>query len=230
MVDMSKVYINHLVQDAVNKIADRIDNSGDNLVRETVQIFLRQTAFTGFYNALVLEGRHYEDENFFRTFAWHWRLLRGIACDSPFFNKLARDRKKIRRLVQKGQLLKLYRNYFERTEVKRDNRKVPREQGSFFAKLTHCICPCKYAPMDTRVRAFLGLQNTCSVVSFEVITNSYHQWRKQNARRMTRLKKVAVKADDKDRLRVRDLSDLRILDMILWRAADKNVPIPLEIN
>ena len=90
-----------------------------------------------------------------------------------------------------------------------------KKRGSFCSKLFHTILPSKFSPVDNQIRKRFNLQNEDFITSILIIKRGYELFIKENTKLINLIRKTLSKSKF-SYLRIKELSDIRILDMYYW--------------
>jgi hypothetical protein len=170
-------------------------------------------------------------EGFFEKFKDDKRTLSFL----KFYNKTVLDKEKIdfgefkRQWAIQGMTRKVYNsfneNYFkikEEIQKERDIRKFfennccsVRREASFCSKLFHTVLPDEFPPVDNPIRRKFHLQNEEFIKCVLIIKLAYKLFIIENPDKLKLIRQLLSKPRFAY-LRVKELSDIRILDMYYW--------------
>lgn len=178
----------------------------------------RSVQFQRYYFSILRnENLFCSPSNFFRRFKVNYSL-QGI--DNEFLDKLEFCKAEILSDIHANDLIKLYFDKFNKVPIKRGNTQKPKNLGSFFAKLVHTFRPSEFCALDNPIKNYFGLKSESFVVAFLVISDAYKTWAMNN-RTLLRKIRAQLKAADKEQvIEYKELTDLKLLDMIFWTKAN----------
>lgn len=102
-------------------------------------------------------------ERFFARFKNKY-ALQGI--DNDYLDRLEREKLSIMSLVEQGDILKLYFDYFANAQIKHHDKLVSKNLGSFFTKFVHTFKPADYCALDNPIKDYFQLKNEGFYLAF----------------------------------------------------------------
>jgi len=170
-----------------------------------------------FYNTITLD-KDRSEKNFFQTFKSKYSLQ---FISNKYLSYLARNKGDIENLIETGKHVDLFEKYFANALATKDTRK---ELASFYSKLLHTYCPEDYPALDNPIKKYLGLKKEGFVVSIGIIRNAYARYSSEKSSKISEIRDI-LKQKASEALRVDELSDQKILDMVFWTIANSEKKI-----
>jgi hypothetical protein len=164
----------------------------------------RTITFINYYNDIVLDNKKIN----FGTFKAKW-AIRGMERKvySYFDNNLNELKHEI---ISKKDIY----SFYEKHCCKK------RREAIFCCKLFHVLLPDEFPPIDNKIIKHFKLNNECKMVSYQIIKHGYELYLKNNRNKIKEIRKVLSKSKY-SYLRINELSDYRIIDMIYWFALNR---------
>jgi hypothetical protein len=215
-------YIERLEKNVYGKISDIIIKSSvDKLVYDNLQfhiINLRSVSFQKYYFQTVNNKIFFLNHpHFFRDFKFHY-ALQGI--DNIYIDLLEKNKPEILNLISEDKLAQLYFKYFFKVKLKYGKSFITKDLGSFFAKLVHTFKPKKYCALDNPIKQYFGLSKESFFISFNVLSNEYVKWARNNGKILENIKIKLNQIDKKKIINQNKLTYLKLLDLIFWKEAN----------
>ncbi len=114
----------------------------------------------------------------------------------------------------------MYFSKFRNAQLKRKDKSISSEQGSFFSKLVHTFNPNNYCALDNPVKDFFGLKKENFFQSFLATSHAYKNWSVANQPILLKIRKEFKYIDVGQTIPHHKITDLKLLDMIFWSKAD----------
>ena len=191
-----------------NKKAILVKNKiEENLRKEDIEKFFdkfqedqRTLSFIEYYNKTVLDKERIK----FGKFSYQWALH----LPKKFYTFFDKNYDfMISEIRGKENITDFYNRFCI------DN--LGKKRGSFCSKLFHTILPSKFSPVDNQIRKRFNLQNEDFITSILIIKRGYELFIKENTKLINLIRKTLSKSKF-SYLRIKELSDIRILDMYYW--------------
>lgn len=175
---------------------------------------LQVSDFIEYYNKTVLDRGEID----FLEFIHYWIL--GSALESGIHNRptceiiwtLKTEREKIFGYITKKDFEGLNRYMRDLTG---------KNQISFCSKLSHTVVPNEFPPHDSNVRTILELGDTADLEIYRAIIDAYSQYIHKHPDYLEKIRKELSDDGYFSILQINRVSDIRILDMILWKQGKK---------
>jgi len=167
----------------------------------------RTRTFIDYYNSIVLDRKKIQ----FGTFIKQW-AIRGMTkeCYTYFdenFNKLKKE------IIEKKDICSFYIQYCcKNCEY---NKNCLRNEFIFCCKLFHVILPNDFPPIDNAIMKYFGLNNNDKMNSYKIIKYAYELFINNNKEQIKKIKE-GLSNKKYDYIRINELSNYRILDMVYW--------------
>lgn len=218
----STLYIDALKCKVFTKISSEITTSTIEIVVNDLRFHLdnnKSLSFQDYYfRTLSNEDHYFRSSNFFRKFKSKYSL-QGV--DSRFLDNLEEKKKQIIDFIKKNDLIGLYFEIFYEVKVKDKEGTKEKTLSSFFTKFVHTFKPEQYCALDNPVKKFLGLSKEGFFVSFIIISEVYAKWSAENRELVSHIRNRFSELDTSRKFDHQRISDLKLLDLIFWRKADK---------
>lgn len=221
-------YLNIQKQSIYDKISADINlKAMDQIVKvDLIKSHLYDPVSLGFqeYYFSILNNEEYylQATDFFRRFKKQYSL-QGI--DNNYLDKLEDLKTEILSNIREDNLAQLYFNIFSQAELKHGETFVKKDLGSFFAKLVHTFRPNDYCALDNPIKNYFGLKKESFFISFSLVSCSYKQWSKENGKLINEIRSRFKQGDLKGKFQHNRLSDLKLLDLIFWSKANRQINI-----
>jgi hypothetical protein len=159
----------------------------------------RTIAFIKYYNSIVLDNEKID----FGTFKSKWAIQGMTREVYSFFNN---NFDKLRdEIINDKNIDSFYKNYCC----------TERNETIFCCKLFHVILPHEFPPIDNNIIKHFKLNERNKMNSYKIIKYGYELFISKNEDIINQIKKVLLK-DEYKYIRIKELSNYRILDMIYW--------------
>jgi hypothetical protein len=165
-------------------------------------------SFLNYYNKTVLDKKKIDFGEFKRQWAIQGMTREVINFFNENFDRFKEEIKKERDI----------REFFEK------NCCIVRKEASFCSKLFHTILPDEFPPVDNPIKKRFTLQKEEFIKSVLIIKRGYRLFLKENPAKINQIRRLLSKPKF-DRLRVNELSDIRILDMYYWFKENRLTPL-----
>jgi len=183
-------------------IRDDFQNFSDEYLEKLFDEFRedkRTITFINYYNDIVLDNKKIN----FGTFKAKWAIQGMEKKVYSYFDDNFIELK--HEIIGKKDIYSFYEKYC----CKR------RREAIFCCKLFHVILPGEFPPIDNNIIKYFKLNNESKIVSYQIIKHGYELYLKSNQNKMIEIKKILSK-NKYSYLRINELSDYRIIDMIYW--------------
>ncbi len=144
--------------------------------------------------------------------------LQGI--DSAYLDFLEKSKKNILTLLQKEEFINLYQKYFFKQKIKRKDKYVEKDLNSFFTKFVHTFYPDVFPALDNPIKNLLGFDKESFIFSFFSISNIYNRFINENPMTVKTMREIFNKEGNNANSSTNAYSDIKLLDLILWRKAN----------
>lgn len=216
-------YIKKLEEGVYIKLSDEIN---DQTIREVIDNDLafhlldtRSFKFQKFYfETLCNENKLLQTGDYFVKFKKQYSL-QGI--DEGFLDKLEQRKLEMFQDIKEDRLTELYFGNFHKAVLKHKDATREKDLCSFFAKFVHTFKPYDYCALDNPIKIYLGLGKEGFLISFFIISNVYKNWASNNIQIVDQIKAGFRQIDNTNKIQHEKISDLKLLDLILWKKADK---------
>lgn len=194
-------------------LRETIEEDFQNLDEQKLEAFFnkfisdKSSSFIKYYNKTVLNKEKIDFKEFISSKNW---AVRGMSRETvEYFNKNYDILKE--EILKKRDILKFFKTHCYR---KRKDGRIRRE-GSFCSKLFHTFLPHEFPPVDSHIREHFGLNDENFINDVLLVRERYQQFIKENPELIKEIRKTLSK-DKFSELRIKELSDIRILDMYYW--------------
>ncbi len=218
--------LHHYFDTQVDNVVKHIDKifESDKLTHLTegiVEGLLEDSKFLAFHEYYLgvtnKPKKALANKQFFANFKKKYSL-QGI--DNSFLHNLEKDKQKIIDTITSNPEW-VYTVYFQNVMLKHKEESVNRNLASFVAKLLHTFNPNQFIALDNPVKNLLGLSNEGFYFSFLVVNSAYIKWLDNNKSALDQMKQTITAIDKTNQLKLDSLTDLKIVDIFLWRMATK---------
>ena len=185
------------------KIKEDFKNLDEQKLDEFFDKFINDKSFSfiKYYNKTVLDKEKIDFKEFISSKNWAIRGMSGETVE--YFNE---NYDILRKEILEEKDIK---KFFETHCCRR------RKEGSFCSKLFHTFLPHEFPPVDSRIRKHFGLNDKNFINDVILVEERYQQFIKENLEMIKKIRKILLK-DKFSELRIKELSDIRILDMYYW--------------
>ncbi len=174
-------------------------------------------AFLKYYRETVDNRSHYlQTPNFFKVFKYQYSL-QGI--DGAYLDKLEEKKETILRLIDNNALANLYFEFFAHAKIKRGNKFVQKNLGSFFTKLVHTFGPNEFCPLDNPIKNYFDLGNESFYIALMIISHEYKDWAADNSDLMRQIR-IEFEHHKEGQSLSAKMTDIKLLDLIFWHQAN----------
>ena len=195
------------------------EKTPQSIVSENLHYHLtnaRSASFQDYYFKTLGDRKQFlSQDGFFKIFARKYSLH----VSDLGLVELEQNKPAILELIDANQLSELYFRYFTEFPQKRKKIIFTSEQGSFFTKLVHTFKPDEYCALDNPVKQLLGLGHDGFYIAFLVISQAYREWSLENQETLQQIRRQLEQMDANSKLPVQRMTDLKLLDLILWYEA-----------
>ncbi len=223
-------YFNYLKKRIREKIQKAINEKTISFIVENDLSFHIQDKVSSDFHKYYFESLnnkqfYLNSNNFFKVFKKKY-LLQGI--DNKYLETLENQKSEIYNLIENNRLTELYIRYFASAQITQKEKKTQKEKvvirnlGSFFTKFVHTFKPNEYCALDNPIKKYFGLKNESFFISFITISQVYKEWIKDNEKIVTKIRQKLEQVEPNNILSNPKLSDMKILDLIFWKKANKN--------
>jgi hypothetical protein len=208
-------------------VRSQIDNdinieSIESVVTDAIKFSITDTRsknFQEYYFTTINNTQNYlSDNRFFHNFKSKY-ALQGI--NNSYLDSLEENKQPILRLLNDNRLIELYFEYFAKARLMRRDKTVLVDLGSFFAKLVHTFKPNEYCALDNPIKNYFGLRKESFYIAFMIISLEYKAWINQNPQILMSIRKQIAMVDTEKIFDDEKLTDMKIMDLLFWRKANK---------
>jgi len=161
----------------------------------------KRFSFIKYYNKTVLDKEKIDCREFISSRNW---AIRGMPKETvEYFNKNYDILRK--EILQEKDIVVFFEAYCC----------GKRKEGSFCSKLFHTFLPREFPPVDSHIREYFCLNDKNFINDVLLVKEGYQQFIKKNPAMIKKIRNILSK-DKFSGLRVKELSDIRILDMYYW--------------
>lgn len=179
----------------------------------------RSKNFQEYYFTTINNTQNYlSDNRFFHNFKSKY-ALQGI--NNSYLDSLEENKQTILRLLDDNKLIELYFEYFAKAKLTRRDKTVLVDLGSFFAKLVHTFKPNEYCALDNPIKNYFGLEKESFYIAFMIISLEYKAWINENPKTIKSIREQIQQTDTKGIIKQEKLTDMKIMDLLFWRKANK---------
>lgn len=181
------------------------------------EVYKKATNFIIYYNSLnlPLNQSTISQANFFSEF----RNKYGLRFDHGYTQFLQNNSNNIYNLFQANNLFKIYEDYFENAPITKNGIQTTQKQKVPFSKLLHLLEPSKYAPVDNDILKYFDLRNKPFPISYFILNEAYKDWISKNSSLLLTIRSDLNTYDTQQKLNINALSDIRILDLVIFHIA-----------
>ncbi len=216
------VYTEKLLQFILQKLSTVINEQHiDVIIKEDLKYHIdnaKSNAFQTFYFQTLNNEERYKSDKFFHRFKKVYGL-QGI--DNNYLDYLEGRKIEILELIKRDNLTALYFDIFYKAKIKHKEAFKEKKLGSFFAKIVHTFRPDEYCALDNPVKDYFGLEHESFFVAFFLISNAYKTWGRENKSLLDAIRKKFIEIDVDDIIPHKNITDMKLLDLIFWAKADK---------
>jgi hypothetical protein len=217
-------YLDWLKDKVEHKISSLLrDEDVTEISRRAIQDYFGSTKSSPFhiyyFETISNKEMFLSDPDFFGKFKQQYSL-QGV--DRGYLTFLEDNKAEILRLIENEDVSTLYFEFFAEAPIKHGEEKKRKSLGSFFAKLVHTFAPDKYCALDNPIKQRLGLEKESFFISFIVISEACKEWSVENPAIMDKIK-LELAAYAKENPLYLKMTDLKILDLILWYWANREL-------
>jgi hypothetical protein len=194
------------------EIKKQIENDIATITADDLDIFFTESlkdkrviSFTNYYNKTVLDKERIN----FGEFKNQWAIQGMKKQIYQEFNSHFEARKQE---ILREKDIKNFFNKYCRTD---------RNEASFCCKLFHTILPNEFPPLDNPIRKHFKIQRIDFIESLLIVKKAYKLFISDNKDKLQLFREKLYEPKFKV-FRVRELSDLRILDMYYWLKISRN--------
>jgi hypothetical protein len=183
---------------------------------------LASLKFQKYYMSILQnESHYYSSEAFFKEFKQNYSLQ---FVDDAYLTRLEENKEEILKGIRSGAegRTDIYFKYFKSARLKRGDKFIDSEQGSFFTKLVHTFLPDEYCALDGPIKTFFDLKKETFFSSFLALSQAYREYATENPDILKTLRFKLQEADVNNEVHLEKCSDLKILDLIFWVMANKS--------
>lgn len=183
------------IEDDIQSLFDKnIENLFDGFEKDE-----RTKAFIKYYNEIVLD----QNKINFGTFKAKW-AIQGMTKEAytDFDNNFDERKNEI---INEKNIDLFYEKYC----------REKRNEAIFCCKLFHVILPNEFPPVDNQIIKHFELTNGNKINSYKIIKRGYELFISQNEEKINQIKQALTK-EKYDYIRINELSNYRIIDMIYW--------------
>jgi hypothetical protein len=181
---------------------DTINNTIDKFEEEK-----RTKTFIDYYNKIVLDREKIRFGTFKKQWAIQGMTKKCYTYFDEYFDILEKEIKDDKNICS------FYKKYC--CKNCKCNKYCLRNEFIFCCKLFHVILPEDFPPIDNAIIKYFGLSNNDKMTSYKIIKYAYELFIAQNKEKIKQIKK-RLSNNKYDYIRINELSDYRILDMIYW--------------
>ena len=226
MTNNEQKYIGILRKAVYDRISADINNKTISKVvkNDLVKSHLEDNDSARFQNYYFLtldnEKLYFSSTDFFRQFKKSYSL-QGI--DNNYLDRLEGQKEKILKEIRADNLAQLYFDTFNKALIKHGKGFKEKDLGSFFAKLVHTFRPKEYCALDNPIKDYFGLRKESFFIAFHIISIGYQHWAADNKSEIEMIRKEFKQADSKRNVKHNKITDLKLLDLILWSKANRKI-------
>ncbi len=215
-------YLNRLSNSVKERIsAILIDEAAANVINEAFIFHFNDAAsldFQMYYVETISNRANFlGSERFFARFKKQY-ALQGI--DNAYLDRLESEKLSIMSLVEQGDILKLYFDYFANAQIKHHDKSVSKNLGSFFSKFVHTFKPNDYCALDNPIKNYFGLKGESFYVAFLIVSNAYNNWVNEHSSIIDNIR-TQLELDNIGKSFSPSFTNLKLLDLIFWYIANK---------
>lgn len=203
----------------------------ESIVLDAINFYITDTRsknFQQYYFYTINNTQNYlRDNRFFHNFKSKY-ALQGI--DNNYLDTLEKSKQAILGLLNGGKLIDLYFDYFAKAKLKRRDKTVNVDLGSFFAKLVHTFKPNEYCALDNPIKNYFGLDKESFYIAFMIISAEYKTWIIKNPEMIKSIREHIEKIDTDGIIVQEKLTDMKIMDLLFWRIANRKETLVKEIS
>jgi hypothetical protein len=145
--------------------------------------------------------------------------LQGI--DNSFLDQLEKEKINIHESFKKGQYFEIYQKHFYIAKIKYGKSYKEKELGSFYSKLLSTLGPDEFTALDQPVKNYLGLGKESFIVAYSIINDCYRSTVAEKKIFFSEIRKRWKLKNTKNKTRIDNISDLKLIDLIMWYKANK---------
>lgn len=195
-----------------DEIKIQIENDIASVTAEDLDIFFteslndkRAISFLNYYNKTVLDKEIIN----FGEFKHHWAIQ---WMRKQVYQEFDNHFEETKQEIIKNKDIVAFFNKYCRTE---------RDEAAFCCKLFHTILPNEFPPLDNPIRKHFKIHRMDFIESLLVVKKAYELFIGDNMKTIHLFRQKLQEPKFKF-FRVRELSDLRILDMYYWLKISRN--------
>lgn len=216
-------YIQRKKEDVKTQIENDINfNTIESVVLDAIKFNITDTRsknFQKYYFTTIDDSENYlNDTKFFHNFKSKY-ALQGI--DNDYLDSLEENKQAILGLLTDSKLIELYFAYFAKAKLKHRDKTVNVDLASFFAKLVHTFKPNEYCALDNPIKNYFGLEKESFYMAFMIISSEYKAWIIENPVMLKSIREQIRKIDAEKIIVQEKLTDMKIMDLLFWRIANK---------
>lgn len=193
------------------QVKEQIENEFNNFNEKELNDFFnkfqndkRTLSFIEYYNKTVLD----KEKIIFKEFKREWKLR----FTRTFYNYFDSNYDE---LIYEIKSKKNIKEFYDKYCIDKYGKKNKSKQGSFCSKLFHTILPSEFPPLDDAIRNKFDLTKKDFITSVLIIKKGYELFIENNPEKINLLRNILSK-NKFSYLRIKELSDIRILDMYYW--------------
>ena len=189
-----------------------IDNNLENILDKFIND-RRVISFIEYYNTIVLDGIVINFGKFSHYWALHMRREDHLFFSNNFYTNL----KLKDEIIKENDIDLFYKKYCVKKEsrTKATIHECERNEAIFCCKLFHVILPNDFPPMDNQIIKHFGLSNKNKIDSYKIIKFGYELFLDKNEDIIDQIKQAFTRKEF-NYIRIAELSNYRIIDMIYW--------------
>jgi len=200
-LDLKSLEVNKQIENEIAAItADDLDIFFTKSLKDK-----RAVSFINYYNKTVLDKERIN----FGEFKHQW-AIQGMK--KQFYQEFDNHFEAKKQEILKEKDIKNFFNKYCRTE---------RNEAAFCCKLFHTILPNEFPPLDNPIRKHFKIHNIDFIDSLLIVKKAYELFIKDNKDKLQYIREKLLEPKFKI-FRVREISDLRILDMYYWLKISRN--------
>ncbi len=177
----------------------------------------KSSNFQRYYFEILKNEEKLKEPQYFKSFLSHYSL-QGI--NAEFREEIECQKHEILKLIKAEDLVQLYFSYFRSAILERKGATYKSEQGSFFTKLVHTFLPHKFVALDGPIKKYTGLEKESFFQSFIALSQAYIEFAQENKDLLLSIRKAFKKLDTGSNMQHDKITDLKLLDLILWSKAN----------
>lgn len=220
MEQLREKYFDYVVNATYRRIESEINPNSIPALLETVFLsrFINNAKTASFHKMYLSQAGKIHNsmqEGFINKFVKAYSLTRGIKAELRA--QMESQKHEIVSLIERSPF-EAYTNFFMHAKLTDEDKE--RNLASFFTKLAHTVNPNEYYCLDSYVRAYFKLNREGFFYSYCIIGAAYKKWIADNEPLLRKLRHAISLVDKSNTLKVSELTNLKILDMIFWAKGD----------